>query len=58
MWYRNTAYLAKIRKWMSDPGDVVQEYGISEAEATRLWNTGLALLGTGDVKMLEFREAV
>jgi len=50
--------VAKIRKWMSDPGDVVQEYGISEAEATRLWNTGLALLGTGDVKMLEFQEAV
>jgi hypothetical protein len=50
--------VAKIRKWMSDSGDVVEEYGISEAEASRLWNSGLGLLGNSDVKMLEFKEAV
>jgi len=50
--------VAKIRKWMSDPGDVVEEYKIPMDEATQLWKSGVALLGSGDVKMLEFREAV
>ena len=50
--------VAKIRKWMSDPGDVAEEYGVSEAEAAKLWKSGVALLGSGDVKMLEFKEAV
>jgi hypothetical protein len=50
--------VAKIRKWMSDPDDVVEEYGIPKNEATQLWNSGVALLGSGDVRMLEFKEAV
>jgi hypothetical protein len=50
--------VAKIRKWMSDPGDVVEEFNISEEEASKLWNSGLALLGTGDMKMLEFKAAM
>jgi SAM-dependent methyltransferase len=50
--------VAKIRRWMSDPADVAEEYGIPKDEAARLWNSGLSLLGTGDVKMLEFKEAV
>jgi hypothetical protein len=50
--------VAKIRKWMSDPDDVVEEYDIPKDEATKLWNSGVALLGSGDVKMLEFKEAV
>jgi len=50
--------VAKIRKWMSDPEDVVEEYKIPMEEATRLWKSGVALLGSGDVKMLEFKEAV
>jgi hypothetical protein len=25
-------------------------------EAVRMWNSGMALIGTGDVKMLEFKE--
>jgi SAM-dependent methyltransferase len=50
--------VAKIRKWMSEPDDVVEEYGIPKDEAAKLWNSGLALLGSNDVKMLEFKEAV
>lgn len=50
--------VAKIRKWMSDPDDVVEEYGIQKDEATRLWNSGLALIGNSDVQLLEFKEAV
>jgi hypothetical protein len=50
--------VAKIRKWMSDPDDVAEEYNIPKDEAAMLWNTGLALLGTSDVKMIEHREAV
>jgi hypothetical protein len=42
---------------MSDPADVVEEFSISQEEAVKLWNSGVALLGTGDVKMLEFKEA-
>jgi hypothetical protein len=49
---------AKIRKWLSDPDDVAEEFNISQEEAAKLWNSGVALLGTGDVKMLEFKEAV
>lgn len=50
--------VAKIRKWMSDPDDVVEEYGIPKDEAVKMWNSGLALLGSNDVKMLECKEAV
>ncbi len=50
--------VAKIRRWMSEPDDVVEEYGVPQDEATRLWNSGLGLLGTYDVKMLEFKAAV
>jgi hypothetical protein len=50
--------VAKIRNWMSDPGDVVDEFGVSKEEAAKLWNSGVALLGTSDVKMLEFKEAI
>jgi hypothetical protein len=48
--------VAKIRKWMSDPGDVAEEFNVSEEEAAQIWNSGLALLGTSDVKMLTFTE--
>ena len=48
--------VAKIRKWMSDPGEASEEYGVSEAEAARLWNSGLALLGKSDTQLLEFKE--
>jgi hypothetical protein len=50
--------VAKIRKWMSDPDDVVEEFNVSKEEAAQMWNSGLALLGAGDVKMLEFKEAI
>jgi hypothetical protein len=49
--------VAKIRKWMSDPDDVAEEYDIPKDEAAKLWNSGLALLGTRDMKMLEFQQA-
>jgi len=49
--------VAKIRRWMSDPDDVVEEYGVAKDEATKLWNSGVALLGTSDVRMLEFKAA-
>jgi SAM-dependent methyltransferase len=49
--------VAKIRKWMSDPGDVAEEFNVSKDEAAKLWNSGMALLGTADVKMLEFKTA-
>jgi hypothetical protein len=42
---------------MSDPGDVAEEFNVSKEEAAKLWNSGLALLGTADVKMLEFKTA-
>ena len=48
--------VAKIRKWMTDPDDVVEEFDIPKAEATKLWNSGVALLGSGDMKMLEFKD--
>jgi len=48
--------VAKIRRWMSDPEDVVEEYKIPMDEATQLWKSGVALLGSGDVQMLEFKE--
>jgi hypothetical protein len=48
--------VAKIRKWMTEPDDVAEEFGVSKEEASRIWNGGLALLGAGDVKMLEFKE--
>jgi hypothetical protein len=50
--------VAKIRKWMSDPDDVVEEFDIPKSEAAKLWNSGLALLGASDMKMLEFKEVV
>jgi hypothetical protein len=50
--------VAKIRKWMSCPDDVAEEFSIAKDEAAQMWNNGLALLGAGDVKMLEFKEAV
>lgn len=49
--------VAKIRKWMSDPEDVVEEYKIPMDEAVQIWKSGVALLGSGDVKMLEYRES-
>jgi hypothetical protein len=49
--------IAKIRRWMSDPDDVVEEYEVPKDEAVRMWNSGVALLGNGDVKMLEFKSA-
>jgi hypothetical protein len=48
--------VAKIRKWMSCPDDVVEEFSIPKDEAAQMWNSGLALLGAGDIKMLEFRK--
>jgi hypothetical protein len=48
--------VAKIRHWMSDPDDVVEEYGVPKDEAVRMWNSGVALLGANDVKMLEFKK--
>jgi hypothetical protein len=50
--------VAKIRKWMSDPGDVAEEFNVSKEEAAKLWNSGVALLGTSDIKMLEFKEGM
>ena len=47
--------VAKIRKWMSEPDDVVQEYGVPKDEAVKMWNSGVALLGSSDVQMLEYK---
>jgi len=47
--------VAKIRKWMSAPDDVVEEYSVPKDEAVRLWNSGIALLGNNDVNMLEYK---
>lgn len=47
--------VAKIRKWMTSPDDVADEFDVPQAEAAQLWNSGAALLGGGDVKMLEFK---
>jgi len=46
--------VAKIRKWMSDPGDIVDEYAVTESEAAALWNSPIALLGMNDVRKLEY----
>jgi phage-related protein len=48
--------VAKIRRWMSEPDDVVEEYGVPKDEAVRLWNGGLALIGSSDIQMLEYKE--
>jgi len=48
--------VAKIRKWMSEPDDVAEEYDIPKDEAARLWNSGIALLGNTDMKMLDFKK--
>jgi hypothetical protein len=50
--------VAKIRKWMSDPGDIEEEFEVSKAEAVRLWNSGLSLIGHSDIPMLEFKEVI
>jgi hypothetical protein len=50
--------VAKIRKWMSDPDDVAEEFDVTKEEAVKMWNSGVALLGAGDVKTLEFKEVV
>ena len=47
--------VAKIRKWIFDPEDIVEEYKVPMEEAVQLWKSGLDLLGVGDVKMLEFK---
>ena len=49
--------VAKIRKWMSDPDDVAEEYDVPKDEAARLWGSDLVLLGAGDMQMIEFKEA-
>jgi hypothetical protein len=50
--------VAKIRKWLSTPDDVADEFDITKAEAAKLWNSGLALIGKTDMQMLEYKEAV
>ena len=50
--------VAKIRKWMSDPDDVVEEFDVPKDEAVRLWKDGPTLLGANDMQMIEFKEAV
>jgi len=48
--------VAKIRKWMSEPDDAAEEFDIPKDEAARLWNSGVGLLGSSDVTMLEFKK--
>jgi hypothetical protein len=50
--------IAKIRKWISCPEDIEEEFDVSKAESVKLWNSGLSLLGTGDMKMLEYKETL
>jgi hypothetical protein len=50
--------VAKIRKWITGPEGVEEEFDVSKAEAAKLWNSGLALLGANDMKMLEFKGAI
>jgi SAM-dependent methyltransferase len=49
--------IAKIRNWMSEPDDVAEEFDIPKEEAVKLWNSGPALIGKSDMKMLECKEA-
>jgi hypothetical protein len=48
--------VAKIRKWITNPEDIEEEFDVTKAEAASLWNTGLSLLGSSDIQMLEFKE--
>jgi hypothetical protein len=50
--------VAKIRTWITGPDDVAEEFSVSKAEAAKLWNSSLSLLGANDVRMLEFKEAM
>lgn len=47
--------VAKIKKWLTCPQDIQDEFDVSEAEAVSLWkNTGILLPGSGDMKLLGF----
>jgi hypothetical protein len=50
--------VAKIRKWISTPDDIIDEFDVTKADAVKLWNSGIVLVGKTDMQMLECKEAV
>jgi hypothetical protein len=49
--------VARILGWIRGPKDIQEEFETSEEEAAKLWNKpSLAMLGRGDVPLLEFKE--
>lgn len=51
--------VARILGWVRSPKDIQDEFEMSEEEAVNYWQTpALKMIGTGDIKMLECKEAV
>jgi hypothetical protein len=47
--------VAKIKKWLTCPQDIQDEFDVPEAEAVNLWKTsGILLPGNSDMKLLGF----
>jgi hypothetical protein len=47
--------VAKIKKWITCPQDIQEEFDVSEGEAVNLWKTsGVLLPGNNDIKLLGF----
>jgi hypothetical protein len=49
--------VGKIKKWITSPDDIEDEFDVSEAEASKLWsNSQIRLPGYSDIKLLGFKE--
>jgi hypothetical protein len=47
--------VGKLRRWINAPKDIADEFDVSEAEATKLWqSSNLRLLGKSDIGLLGF----
>lgn len=48
--------VAKLRKWVNNHRDIVEEFEVSEAEAAKLWNNSSLLhIGQNDITLLEYK---
>jgi hypothetical protein len=50
--------VGKLRHWINEPKNIIDEFEVSESEAVKLWqSSNLQLLGNSDVKLLGFNES-
>jgi cupin superfamily acireductone dioxygenase involved in methionine salvage len=51
--------VARLRGWIRSPKDIQSEFEVSEADATKYWQSpALKMLGQSDFLMLECKEAI